>query len=70
MEFIGWEAEHVVAVIVGGGPALEMVTRAKTHLVVIIVDAGREDFKEYYAEKTKYFNDAADNRLVELFTWR
>ena len=54
--FHGWEAERVVAV-TNGYFLMEMITRAKTLLAVIIVEGDK---------KTKgYFQKAADKRLIE-----
>ena len=36
-EFYGWEAERVVAV-TSGSNMMELITRAKTHIAVILVD--------------------------------
>ena len=58
--FVGWEANRVVAVTSGGGTTLEMATRAKTELILILVEAEEEDKKEYYAKYQKLFHDAAD----------
>ena len=58
--FYGWESERVVAVTVGGG-IMELITRARTRLSVILV----EDWM-YYAEIKKYFQQAAEQGLVEM----
>ena len=44
--FYGWEAERVVAVTTGTGhPIMKKITRARTHLAVILVDP-RNDYKK------------------------
>merc|ERR1719510_2060093 len=44
--FYGWEADTVVAVTGGGLDTLEMVTRVKTQMIVILVESF-ESFKSY-----------------------
>ena len=67
-----WEAEKVVVVTSGvfGFPGVdstvEMATRAKTHLILILAEAEREDENKYYAGYQKNFQAAADKGLVEL----
>ena len=56
----------VVAVTFGGFKILEMATRAKTQLILILVEAEREDFKKYFADYHKHFQVASDRGLVEL----
>ena len=56
----------MVAVTVGGYSILEMATRAKTQLILILVEREREVWKKYYAKYQKNFQDAADKGLVEL----
>ena len=58
--FYGWEAERVVAV-TGGNSFMELITRARTHLSVILVD----DSSSYAATK-EYFQQAADLGLIEM----
>ena len=60
--FYGWEAERVVAV-TNGINTMEQISRARTHLSVIL--AG-EDVEDVYEETKKYFEDAADQGLVEM----
>ena len=60
--FYGWEAERVVAV-TNGLNTMEQISRARTHLSVIL--AG-EDVEDVYEETKKYFEDAADQGLVEM----
>ena len=43
-----------------------MATRAKTELILILVEPEKEDWKDYYADYQKHFQDAADKGLVEL----
>ena len=63
-EFFGWEANRVVAAITGVAFTLEMATRAKTQLILILVEP--EYSKEEYADYQKHFQAAADKGLVEL----
>ena len=65
-EFFGWEANKVVAVTIGSVATLEMATRAKTQLILILAEPEREDLKKYYADYQKHFQAAADKGLVEL----
>ena len=59
--FYGWEAERVVAVTTG--PNLtELITRARTHLSVILVRGSRR----HYAKTKEYFQQASDLGLVEM----
>ena len=58
----GWEADRVVAVTVGDN-IMELITRARTHLYVIMVD--RRD-RIYYAETKKYFQQAAKLGLIDM----
>ena len=58
--FYGWEAEKVVAVTVGDH-IMELITRAKTNLSVILVG---KDFE--YEETKEYFQQAADKGLIEV----
>jgi len=62
-EFYGSEADKVVAVTVGGG-LMELITRARTHLSVILVEEPAEDKKHYSAKKC--FQEAARQGLVEM----
>ena len=64
--FFGWEANKVVAVTAVGLSTLEMATRAKTKLIVILAESESEDWKKYYAEYQKHFQAAADKGLVQL----
>ena len=59
--FYGWEAERVVAV-TDGGYIMELITRAKTQLSVILV----EDPGDYDVYTKKYFQQAEDLGLVEI----
>ena len=66
-KFFGWESNKVVAVVAGGSATtLEMATRAKTQLIVILVEPEREVWKKFYANYQKHFQAAADKGLVEL----
>ena len=57
--FYGWEDERVVAV-TDGMSIMELITRAKTHLSVILVEGSR------YAKLKESFQQAADLGLVEM----
>ena len=62
--FYGWEAERVVAVTSGGSRLfLELITRARIHLVVVLVDCGLDDSYERTMEQ---FQQAVDEGLVEF----
>merc|ERR1719237_177253 len=63
--FYGWESNTVVG-ITSGLSTLEMATRAKTKLILILAESEREDLKKYYADYQKHFQAAADKGLVEL----
>merc|ERR1719432_488818 len=66
-KFFGWESNKVVAVVTGGaGYALEMATRAKTQLILILAESEVEAWKNFYAKYQKQFQAAADKGLVEL----
>ena len=56
----------MVAVTTGVGNTLEMATRAKTELIMILAESEKEDYKENYADYQKHFQAAADKGLVEL----
>ena len=59
-KFFGWEAERVVAV-TAGERIMELITRAKTHLSVILVGSTKNR-----GETKRYFQQAADKRLIEM----
>ena len=61
--FYGWEAERVVAVTSGGSRLSEMITRARIHLAVVLVDCGLDDLYERTMEQ---FQQAVDEGLVEF----
>ena len=61
--FYGWEAERVVAVTSGGSRLLEMITRARIHLAVVLVDCGLDDS---YEKAVEQFQQAVDEGLVEF----
>merc|ERR1712037_316546 len=63
--FYGWESEAVVAVTTGAS-TLEMATRAKTKLILILAEAKDKDWKKFYADYQKHFQVAADKGLVDL----
>ena len=56
----------MVAVVDGSGSTLEMATRAKTQLSVILAEPEEEAWKKFYANYQKHFQAAADKGLVEL----
>ena len=58
--FYGWEADRAVAV-GRGNSIMEMITRAKNLLAVIIVE-GRHNL---YAKTKEYFQQAAEQGLIE-----
>ena len=66
--FFGWEAEKVVGV-TSEHNILEMITRAKTELVIILAEP-REDYKkhhmQFYARLQKNIMDAAHKGLIDL----
>ena len=59
--FYGWEADKVVAVTYGH---LELITRARTVLSIILVEGSYGD--NYYAKHKEHFREAADLGLVDL----
>ena len=63
-DFFGWEAEKVVAV-TDGRRIMELITRARTHLSVLLVGS---DFAkdQVYAKTMKHFQQAAELGLVEM----
>ena len=63
LDCTGWEADKVVVVTSGDGRPLEMVTRAKTHLVLILVKGRMGRFYEVWQ---KNLEKAADSGLVDL----
>ena len=66
--FYGWEAERVVAVTSGGSRLLlEMITRARIHLAVVLVDCGLDILYERTLEQSQ---QAVDGGLVEFVNLR
>ena len=61
-DFYGWEAERVVAV-TDGDEILELITRAKCQLFVILVG---EDLDDNYVKQKKFLLEAADLGLVDI----
>ena len=61
--FYGWEADRVVAVICEHS-ILEMITRARTHLCVILVE--RKDIVTDHLNPKEFFQQAAGKGLVEM----
>ena len=64
-DFYGWESNNVVAATVGIN-TLEMATRAKTQLFLILVEPENELWKKDYTKYQKQFQAAADKELVKL----
>ena len=65
-DFYGWESNNVVAVTRGGVFTLELLTRAKTKFILILVEASMGDRKNFYARYLRHFIAAADKGLVKL----
>ena len=61
----GWEADKVVVVTCGDKRILEMITRAKTHLNLILAKPERENAIKYYEVWQNNLAEAADEGLVE-----
>ena len=61
----GWEADRVVVVACGGTSTLEMITRAKTHLILILAKPKREYDIKFYEVWQNNLAEAADDGLVE-----
>ena len=59
-KYFGWESERVVAV-TGGERIMELITRARTHLAVILVGA-----IGFRGETDRYFQQAAEKGLAEM----
>ena len=55
-----------MAVTAGEGFSMEMLTRAKTHLAVILVHGKDKNTKRWYAKYRDYIQQAADQGLIEL----
>ena len=56
----------MVAATTGGGFTLEMATRAKSQLILILAEPEDEDWKMNFAKYQKHFKAAAAKGLVEL----
>ena len=73
--FVGWEAERVVAVTTGGN-ILEKATRAKTELILIIAELDKGEAKKnsgrrrrqsvYYQKIQEKIEAASDVGLVDV----
>merc|ERR1712130_1080365 len=63
-QFFGWESNNVVAVTNGAAYTIEMATRAKTQLILILIEDSRT--KGFYSNYQKYLQAAADKGLAEL----
>ena len=61
----GWEANRVVVVTCGTIGVLEMITRAKTHLNLILAKPKKENAIKYYEFLQNDLEKAADEGLVE-----
>ena len=64
-DFYGWEAERVVAVTTGLDTFLEMATRAKTELILILAEPEREEYKKSYQRFQVVIKAAEDEGLVD-----
>ena len=64
-DFFGWESDKIVAVTTGGGHTREMITRARTHLAIILMQ-GEGERKKIYTKYQKYFAEASNRGLIEL----
>ena len=69
--FYGWEAERVIAM-TWGQHLMELITRAKSHLAVVLFDVDTKDlagnscdYFGHYAKTQKYLHLAAEQGLVE-----
>ena len=62
LSFYGWEAERVV-VVTNGDHIMELITRGRTHLAIILVDGGRNN---QYAQFKKHFQQAECLGLVDV----
>ena len=60
--YFGWETDHVVAV-TNGSIIVELITRAKIRLSVILV---RNDHNLSYAKTKEYFDQAVSLGLVQI----
>ena len=60
--YYGWEAERVI-VVTTGSFIMEAITRARTHLIVILVDG---TYGNLHAKVKGYFQRAEDQGLVEI----
>ena len=65
VNFFGWEAERVVVVTTGLN-ILEIATRAKRELILIIAEPEKEVDKEWYQEIQMVIKAAEDESLVDL----
>ena len=63
--FFGWEAERVVAVTIGLN-FLEMATRAKRELILILAEPEKEEYKEDYQDIQVMVKAAEGKGLVDL----
>ena len=63
--FYGWEAERVVVVTTGLN-FLEIITRAKTELILILAEPVEEEYKKSYQRFQVMIKAAADEGLVDL----
>ena len=58
--FYGWEHERII-IATDGSNLMEMITRAKTMLCILLVDDGY-----HYSDIKGYFQQAAEEGLVEI----
>ena len=64
-DYFGWEDGRVVAV-TGGNYILELITRGRTMLNILLVDYHNKHDNDYYATIKEYFKQAAEQGLVEM----
>jgi len=65
-DFFGWEAERVVVVTNGGLGILELATRAKKELILILAEPEGELLKRVYQKIQVVIKTTADEGLVDL----
>ena len=64
--FYGWEADKVVAVTTGAS-TLEMITRARSQLCVVMVNSSLESPRLHYNENcTRSFQEAVQEGLAQM----
>ena len=63
--FFGWEAQRKVVVTTGGN-ILEMATRARTELFLLLAEPEKEEFKKSYRKFPVVIKAAEDEGLVDV----